>query len=56
MTIDNPPVQETFGARIRRLMDTHGMSQTQLAEKSGIDRSVLNCVCRRIVITQIAAS
>ncbi|MBM4398419.1 MAG: helix-turn-helix transcriptional regulator [Deltaproteobacteria bacterium] len=33
---------ETFGARIRRLMQANGFNQTTLAAKTGIDRADLN--------------
>lgn len=42
MMIDDPTVHETFGARLKRLMGARGITQTQLAERTGIDRSVLN--------------
>ncbi len=34
--------EDTFGARLRRLMQARGFNQSQLARRTGIDRTILN--------------
>jgi transcriptional regulator with XRE-family HTH domain len=39
---DAAAADQTLGQRIRRLMQAHGLNQTELARKTGIERSELN--------------